>query len=279
MAMIDLVERSARYVMRKYRDHKRAQAGPPPVRYPFREFLEQTRTHRPQYLWGALVGAQLGKNLGHSRVSMLEFGVAGGNGLVELERVAAIAEQAYGIGIDVYGFDTGTGMPRPTDHRDLPNLWGEGDYRMDEARLRARLTRAQLRIGPVGQTVPEFVKSRPAPVAFVAFDLDMYSSTMDAFGLYAGPAENLLPRVTCYFDDILGFSFADCNGERLAIRDFNAREPKRQISPIYGIRHMVGRDQGWMDMMFMLHAIDHPRYNEFDGTNPHAVRQLPLSGS
>ena len=38
---------------------------------------------------------------------MFEFGVAGGAGLVNLERIAELVEQKTGVGIDIYGFDTG----------------------------------------------------------------------------------------------------------------------------------------------------------------------------
>jgi hypothetical protein len=54
-----------------------------------------------------LQGAHLAKALGIKRVSVIEFGVAGGNGLVALDRIAEKVEQALGIDIDVYGFDTG----------------------------------------------------------------------------------------------------------------------------------------------------------------------------
>ena len=38
---------------------------------------------------------------------MLEFGVAGGAGLVAMERVAEGTESLIGIRIEVHGFDTG----------------------------------------------------------------------------------------------------------------------------------------------------------------------------
>jgi hypothetical protein len=37
---------------------------------------------RPAYIWGCLQGAALGKVLGMERVSVIEFGVAGGGGIV-----------------------------------------------------------------------------------------------------------------------------------------------------------------------------------------------------
>jgi hypothetical protein len=43
---------------------------------------------RPQYVWGVLNGAFLARALGIPRISVIEFGVAGGNGLVVLESIA-----------------------------------------------------------------------------------------------------------------------------------------------------------------------------------------------
>jgi hypothetical protein len=51
----------------------------------------------------------------------------------------------------------GTGMPQASDYRDLPHVWAKGFYRMDVDRLTARLTTAQLILGDVAQTIPEWV--------------------------------------------------------------------------------------------------------------------------
>jgi hypothetical protein len=80
---------------------------------------------RPYYAWGALQGINLAKVLGLERVSFIEFGVAGGNGLVALEHLAQSLQGIFGIEIDIYGFDAVSGMPKSKDHRDLPNLWRE----------------------------------------------------------------------------------------------------------------------------------------------------------
>lgn len=246
-----------------------------PFQYPFWQILwrHAYAPHSP-YLWGTLCAAAVAKELGLPRISVIEFGVAGGVGLVRLEAFARYVESISGVGIDVYGFDSGQGLPKPKDYRDLPQLWKEGDFTIDLASLQGRLTRAKLLIGPVASTVPEFLASRPAPVGFVSFDLDLYSSTMDAFALFRGTAGLLLPRVTCYFDDIVAFSHSDFTGERLAISEFNRAGEARKISQIYGLRDFLGINQAWVEMMFMLHAFDHPRYCDFDGTN--RLTELPL---
>lgn len=229
---------------------------------------EMPRIGRPNYAWGVLHGAHLAKSLGMKQVSVIEFGVAGGNGLVALDRIAEKVEAILGVGINVYGFDTGVGLPKPIDYRDLPSLWVEGAFAMDVERLKKRLARAELVLGPVEETVPAFVASNPAPVGFISFDLDYYSSTMQAFKLLDADKKILLPRIYCYFDDILGHIYSDFTGERLAIREFNAAHAMRKISPSYGLKHFLPKpydQQEWVDMVYLAHFFDHPLYSVADG--------------
>jgi hypothetical protein len=223
---------------------------------------------KPGYVWGVLHASFLASNLGFEAVSVIEFGVAGGNGLLALERVAEKASEVFGIRVEVFGFDSGQGLPKPRDHRDLPNLYAESAFRMDVQKLRESLRSAQLRLGLVEETVPEFISSKPAPIAFISFDLDYYSSTMDALGVLELNAGHVLPRVHCYFDDIMGFSFAEFNGERLAIREFNDAHESRKISPIFGLKYFLPRQHAhaqWTEQMYLAHILDHDAYGQYDG--------------
>ena len=219
------------------------------------------------YAWSVLQGASLAKVLGLPRVSVFEFGVAGGSGLVSLERVAELVEQTTGVGIDVYGFDTGTGLPPPKDYRDVPYMWEQGDFSMDEAALRARLKRAQLKLGLIEHTVPEFLRTAFAPVAFVSIDVDLYSATKQALALLDADPAKLLPRVFCYFDDIMGYGYNDFTGERLAIHEFNAEHRMRKLSPNYGLKWFVPQEfssDRWIEMLQIAHLFDHPAYGQLD---------------
>ncbi len=232
---------------------------------------------RPSYTWGVLQAAHLAKALGISRISVIEFGVAGGNGLVGLELAARLTESMLGITIEVHGFDTGKGLPKPTDYRDHPNSYTESTYMMDEGKLRARLRGAQLHIGLVQDTIGTFLASNPAPVGFASFDLDYYSSTVDAFALLRGDATHLLPRVHCYFDDIMGLACSEWAGERLAINEFNTESAQRKISPIFGLKYLlppIYADQQWSEMMYLAHLFAHPRYGDYDGLVVDAERPL-----
>jgi hypothetical protein len=208
---------------------------------------------------------------------VIEFGVAGGNGLLALERLADAVESIFPTSVDVLGFDTGAGLPKPADYRDMPNLWSEGWIKMDVSKLRSRLSRARLILGLVGQTVPEIVQSGIAPVGFVSFDVDFYSSTLDALKLFDAGEQLLMPRIYCYFDDILGFTFGDHVGERLAITDFNASHVTRKTSPIYGLRYYVSKryqDRHVWEKMYMAHIFDHSLYGELDGSMKDAGLEL-----
>lgn len=245
----------------------------------FPEILaEGGRVFRPQYAWGAIQAAQLARNLGIDRVSMIEFGVAGGNGLVSLEAIARRLESMHDVQIDVYGFDTGTGLPKPRDYRDLPNLYCEGAFHIDLEQIRRRLTKARLVLGLIENTIHDFIESKPAPIGFVAVDVDFYSASAQALRVFGASQKILMPRVHCYFDDIMGRSCSDYNGERLAMSEFNDAHESRKISPIYGLKYYLPpkfKDSMWTEKMFMAHIFDHPLYSEFDGLARN--RQLALA--
>jgi hypothetical protein len=232
------------------------------------ELMTADASRREHFTWGVLQAAHLAGGLGLRRISAIEFGVAGGNGLVALENVAAAVGKMFDMEIDVFGFDSGVGLPKPKDYRDLPNLFREGAFPMNQELLRKRLTRAQLIVGPVDRTIGLFVESAPAPVGFISFDLDLYSSTVHALKLFEAETSRLMPRVHCYFDDIIGYTYSEFTGERLAIAEFNSTHALRRISPIFGLRHFLHpyyKDSSWTEQLFLAHFFDHPLYEQFDG--------------
>jgi hypothetical protein len=224
---------------------------------------------RNHYAYLVKNAAELARALGLERVSVIEFGVAGGNGLIEMERCAEAFGRSIGIEIEVYGFDAGSGMPAPIDYRDCPHVWQTGFYEMDEAALRSRLKTARLYIGDVGETVKKLATDRPAPVGGISFDLDYYSSTVKAFEIFDLPSEFRLPRVHLYFDDILGSSLdAMCEGtgELLAIEEFNQAGRKRGIYPDRSI--IRSHQKRWLhfkEQIYVMHDFEHPSYCRFVG--------------
>jgi len=230
---------------------------------------------RPQYSYCMWQAARLAKRLGLDRISVLEFGVAGGNGLVAIEAHAEEIRRTLGMDIAIYGFDTGGGLPAPVDYRDLPYHWRAGFFAMDQPRLRRRLRTAQLVLGDVRETARVFHDRTPAPpIGCMFHDLDFYSSTRDSFQILEGDAARFLPRVFNYFDDIVGNEVAlynDFTGQRLAIREFNEAHPTRKFAPCH---HLVRRrPRVWHQQIFVLHDFAHPRYNAFISQED---QQLPL---
>jgi hypothetical protein len=219
---------------------------------------------RPEYLWPLLEAARSARSLGVREISALEFGVAGGNGLLALEAAASAVESVSAVRIHVLGFDTGVGMPEPEDHRDVPWSVRPGLFAMDPDALRARLTSARLILGHVRETIPAWLDEGGAPVGFLACDLDFYSSTRDALRLFEAGAASLLPRIPCYFDDVLGYGWTDFNGELAAIAEFNDAHPRRKIGRVYGLRHFLPPSEfysAWPEKIFVAHIFDHDRYS------------------
>lgn len=233
----------------------------------------------PQYAYGVVQAAALARCLDLPRVSVLELGVAGGNGLVELERLSVQHSAPSGIAFRVAGFDLGTGMPQPRDHRDMPYIWQQGFFNMDEAKLRRRLGEAELLLGDVADTGRRYLASQPPPIGFISFDLDYYSATVSAFeALLTGGTERYLPRVVCYFDDTVGPHFemhSRFTGELLAIDEFNRQSPDRKLGKVNGLRYKLLPHEGpWIEGTYVLHLFDHPRYNEY--VYPEPDRQFLL---
>jgi hypothetical protein len=219
---------------------------------------------RPQYIYGVLQGAALAKVLGMRRVSVLEFGVANGAGLLSLERTAERCEALIDIAIDVYGFDTGTGQPRPQDFRDCGHKWRENYYPLDQDTLRKRLRRASLRLGLLNDTVPTFLQTSPSPIAFAAFDLGLYSSAKDALRAFDADHHLLLPRTPCSFRCAIGKDYCEYTGELLAVSEFNSTHVMKKLQPIrtlYLFFPYPFNCMWWIEMMYTFHSFDHPLYN------------------
>ncbi|OOG59925.1 hypothetical protein [Rhodanobacter sp. C03] len=234
----------------------------------------------PHYAYGLFWAATLASRLGIERISAIEFGVAGGRGLIALERAATEISEATGVGIDVFGFDSGEGMPAPVDYRDLPHIWGAGFYRMDADKLRKQLSNAKLVLGDVRTTTAGWIAEQHAPVGFVAFDLDYYSATVAALQILSGPPSTHLPRVYSYFDDVTANDLGCMNpyvGELLAINEFNQRFADRKVCRIELLRVHRHRWERWQERMFAFHNFTHPQYTQLVIPTDRASSQLPLA--
>jgi len=253
------------------------------TRWPIGSYAARLRAgavSRPAYGWCIYHAAEEARKLGHKAMTVVEMGVAGGDGLLSLCRHRAEIQKVFGIEIVVVGFDTGTGLPATGDSRDLLYCWPAGSFEMDRDALEKRIAgQAQLVLGDVSRTTAEWSADPGAPLGAIMFDLDYYTSTVAAFGLLT--KQQVLPRIWCYFDDILGYpdnAYTDRIGVREAIREFNLAPERKSLndhlSPAYTFRGM--EPEGWHDLIYLYHRLSHPDYDTCLSTG--GKHQLSLTG-
>lgn len=219
---------------------------------------------RPHYAYGMLAAADQALEAGLKTFTAVEFGVAAGEGLLNMCAIANQVQRAMGVQVNIVGFDSGKGMPPPIDYRDHPEEFQAGDFPMQYDRLESRLpVNCQLVLGPVEETVFAFLKNSlgsASPLGFAAFDLDYYSSTKQALALLGDPdASKYLFLPVLYFDDIVLPTYNEWAGELLAIKEFNADHEMRKIEQYRFLRsRRIFKAARWIDQIFLLHLFDHP---------------------
>ena len=238
--------------------------------YDPRLLLGTQAIERPHYAYCMLSAANLAKRLGKDRISALEFGVAGGNGLKFMCDFAQDVKKLTGVSVECYGFDTGKGMPPPVGAKDLPFWFREAQYAMDEKALREKVPDGRLVIGEVKDTIGGFFdEHKPAPIGAIFNDVDYWSSTRDSFALFNAAKsrpEHFLPRTFIYFDDIIGWEFemyGPFNGQLAAISEFNESREDVKIhlnQNLMPLLHLNYRHQ-----IYYAHLFEHPDYNTYLG--------------
>ena len=180
------------------------------------------KTFKPHYesiLYEACLEA---KKLGINQVSVIELGVAGGAGIISLEKYKKKIEKVLDINIEIYGFDMGSGLPKIEADEDLPFLWRKGLYNIDKTALEKKVN-SKIFYGDVKNTVDDFIKINKNNICCIFFDLDLYTSTINFLNQIPKIKDHLLPRVLCYFDDVYVFEnyINQFNGVFKAIEEFN----------------------------------------------------------
>jgi hypothetical protein len=228
----------------------------------FREKEERGLVERPNYAYGMLRAADLARFAGKSEATVCEFGVATGNGLMNMVSLAKIIRAETGVELRVVGFDAGQGLPTIDGFRDHPELWSAGDFPMANRDELARRVagRAELIFGDIKDTIDGFVASlnESAPLGFISVDVDIYSGARSALRCLGGRPELYTPAVSIYCDDVQ-FYFANrwC-GELRAMEEFNEENQMRKIDRD---RSLPGRRPDgyatWHRAMFVGHILDH----------------------
>jgi hypothetical protein len=229
----------------------------------FRQRVNFDLLVRQHNAYAILSAADRAKQHGMKNITVIEFGVAAGAGLMNMCQLAQRASAATGVGIRVVGFDTGSGMPPAQGFRDHPELYQEGDFPMNFENLRERLPpNGELVIGRLQDTVAAFREHRlnaEAPLAYVVIDVDYYSSTVDALKIFEGPADRYLPLTLIYLDDVAQEHHNPFAGEALALHEFNEAHPLRKAA-----RHdfletgRIFRRAPWLKHIYFMHIMDHP---------------------
>jgi len=253
-------------------------SNPFPFRFIIKKFLQKFKignyekrvkigaVERAHYGYCVYNAAKLAQKLGYKKISVLEFGVAGGNGLKNLEYHAQQNSKLFKIDIDIYGFDTGRGLPEPLDYRDLPYHFKKSFFDMNISKLQKYLKKAKLILGDIKNTSKNFFeKYNPAPIGAIFYDFDFYSSTRIALKMLEANEKYYLPRIFCYFDDTLGTEIElhnDYTGERLAINEFNQYHDNIKLGiPYYLITKRIV--EPWYHQIWICHFFNHSRYNKF----------------
>ena len=226
----------------------------------FQEYYDNNKLERMNYAICIYEAAREAKKLGYNEISVIEFGVAEGYGLVCVERYSEAVEQIFGIKIKVYGFDNGIGLPEPIGYQDRPHSWQAGWYKMNVEELRKKLKRATLVLGDVKDTIPDFFeKYNPPRIGVMLCDMDFYSSTIEILSLLQKENKWFTPRIRMYFDDVR--AEYEWQGEGLAVKEFNMKYDEIKISP-------EGMNWSYIDCpdrktlrIKMCHRFTHPDYN------------------
>ena len=225
------------------------------------------KTFKPHYesiLYEACLEA---KKLKINQVSVIELGVAGGNGIVSLEKYKRKIEKVLDISINIYGFDTGSGLPESVKDEDLPFFWKSNMYKIDRDALEKRIN-SKIFYGDVKNTVDDFIKINKNSICCIFFDLDLYTSTINFLNQIPKIKDHLLPRVLCYFDDVYVFEnyINQFNGVFKAIDEFNKSFSEFKLG--CSVDHF--KDFKFplaKTSIYTLHCFNNHLYKKYIGTN------------
>jgi hypothetical protein len=239
-----------------------------PLRVAILKYLSlKYKQFRPHYETILLESCIEGKKLGYDEISILELGVAGGNGIIALEKYKNKIQKLINIQINIYGFDSGEGMPITNDKRDVIFLTKPGTYKINKDELEKN-NNSKIIYGDIKNTIDLFIKKNPKNIIAIFFDLDFYTSTRDFLKQIVKLENYLCPRVYCYFDDVFNTThwINEFNGENLAINEFNRTSQNIKIGKshdnIMDFKFPLAKNN-----LFMIHNFNHLDYNKYIGNN------------
>ncbi len=216
---------------------------------------------RPEYAYGVWEAASRAKALGMKGVTVIEFGVATGRGLMAMVIYAQKVSKELGIAINILGFDSGEGMPDFDDYRDHPELYTKGDFPMIFRDKLYSFLPSNAKLVLMDLIADDWTKTPlEYPIGFISIDVDYYSSTIAILNRMANlDSSNLMPNTVMYFDDVILDNHNLFQGEQLAITDFNNANPMRKIDAFAKVlRHKrMFKHAHWLENIYQLHVLDH----------------------
>lgn len=218
-------------------------------------------SERPHYTYCCYNAAKLAKSLGIKEISVIELGVAGGNGIICLEKISKKIEKELKIKIRVFGFDSGEGMYEPNNKYDLPYFFKEGTFKINVRKLNEKINNADIIYGDVKDTILKYVSSNKIPpIGAILNDLDYYTSTLNSLDIY-NYYDYFLPRVISYFDDTVGSEEEYYNnqvGQLRAINEFN-KNAKNKITLNQNL--LAKSKEIWRYQIYYTHFFENENYN------------------
>ena len=241
-----------------------------PLRVAILKYLSlKFSTFRPHYETILYEASKTALKLGAKEISVLELGVAGGDGIKSLHKYKKKIEKILNIKIFIVGFDSGSGLPEVTKKEDLPFFWKAGDYtNKNLSSLETNYNDVKIFTGEISETLETFINQNNHKIGCIFFDLDLYSSTKSFLDIIPLLSKNnlLLPRTLCYFDDlfIADYGLDDSNGEPLAISNFNNDNTNFKLGRAYDnvsdFKFPLAKNQ-----IFTLHDYENENYNKYIG--------------
>ena len=241
-----------------------------PLRVAFTKFLSlKFSNFRPHYESLIYETSKNAIKLGFNEISVVELGVAGGNGIKSILKYKRKIEKILDIKINIVGFDTGTGLPNSNLKEDLPYFWKQGDYtNINLKDLEKEDSSIKIYEGNISSTIDKYILENKIKIGLIFFDLDLYSSTKLFLDKIPALSEKklLLPRVFCYFDDLFvaDYTLNDINGEPLAIKEFNNQFKKIKLGKTFDhitdFKFPLAKGQ-----IYTLHDFDNENYNKYIG--------------
>jgi hypothetical protein len=215
---------------------------------------------RNAYAYCILAAADHAKSFGIDKVTIMEFGVAAGGGLLNMCWIAEQVTRETSVRFDIVGFDSGEGMPPPVDYRDHPEKYFTGDFPPvnKEALLASLPPNAKIYYGPIEQTLKQAESEISSPIGFISVDVDYYWSSKQSLDVLKWKPERYLPAVPMYFDDIYNLDHNVYCGELLSIEEFNKENDLRKIAVMNFLsKWRIFKNAIWHGQLYYAHIFDH----------------------